>query len=105
MKQPHRPRERDVARAHHDALAAHAAQSGEPVSRGKPAAIDDEVGASSAFALAEDEARAGRLRLSQQKIERGVRGEMRFAGIIERGRKALAEIGLERLKRVAVEPL
>ena len=41
MQQAHRPVEVDLARAHHHALAADAAQVGELAARGKAPAVDD----------------------------------------------------------------
>ena len=42
MEEPHRAVQRHLARAHPDHLAAHAAQVGQIVARGEPAAVNDD---------------------------------------------------------------
>ena len=96
MQQLHRTLQRHLAGADQRPLAAHAAQVGEHVARGKTAAVDDRLAVGRRRRFAENHLDAGPLHLGQHEGERGRRRHMRLLGEVERRWETVREIGLQR---------
>ncbi len=105
MQELHRALQRDLARAHDEALAAHAAQVRQQIAGRKPAAVDDHV-AIGGGALAPNCTSAPARRASpSMKAMRRRRRHVRLLGKEERRAKAPFEVGLEALQRLRIEAL
>jgi hypothetical protein len=95
VQELHRPPQFDLVRADQDALAAHAAQIGQRIARGKSAAVDDQIGALAGIGLPEGDLHSCLLYLGQHKGERRWRRHVRFLWKIERRREPVVQVGLQ----------